>query len=112
MVDYGLCRQQVTVYRMGETGLQRQVLEGCFYTYEDILTRDAAGQRLERKFLLVAPGSEQRVFPGDRILEGVGPETVAWESFLPACVPGLSIAEYARVYSWQGTPCHTEAGRK
>ena len=112
MVDYGLCGQKVTIYRMGEGGLQRQVAEGCFYAYEDILIRGVAGERLERKFLLVMPGAEQRVFPGDRIYDGIGPEQVDWEQFLPACVPGLSEAQYARAYSLNGQICHWEAGRK
>ena len=112
MLDYGLCCQTVTVYRMGDFGVERLVAEGCLYDYEDVITQDVPGGRLERKFLLVMPGSEQRVFPGDRIYDGVGPETVDWARFIPASVPGLSIAEYARPCRWAGDICHTEAGRK
>lgn len=112
MLDYGLCCQTVTVYRMGDFGVERLVADGCLYDYEDVITQDVPGGRLERKFLLVMPGSEQRVFPGDRIYDGVGPETVDWARFIPASVPGLSIAEYARPCRWAGAVCHVEAGRK
>lgn len=112
MLDYSLCSQRVTIYRMKEGSLQRMVAEGCHYSYEDILTQDTAGERLERRFLLVMPGAQQRVFAGDRIYDGIGPEQVDWENFLPALVPGLSIAQYARAYRWQGDICHCEAGRK
>lgn len=112
MLDYSLCDRTVTVYRMEQEGLRRLVVQGCHYSYEDILEHGAAGERLERKFLLVMPGAQQRVFAGDRIYDGVGPEQVDWEDFLPASVPGLSIVQYARVHRWQGDICHCEAGRK
>ena len=106
----GLCRQVVTLYRSQEQGITRHVVEGCFYNYEDAVTQDVPGGRLERKFLLVIPG-DVAVFPGDRVYDGIGPEDVDWDSFLPVCVPGLSIAQYVHRYSWGGLD-HTEAGRK
>ena len=112
MLDYSLCNQTVTVYRMGQDGLQRQVLDGCHYVWEDHISPEAPGGQPERKFLLIAPGSLQRVFVGDRIFNGEGPETVDWQSFLPINVPGLSIVQYACACRWGGDVCHTEAGRK
>lgn len=110
MLDRSLCRQTVTLYRREEQTLTRQVVKGCFYDYTDIITRDVPGGRLERKFLLVMPGMGD-ILPEDRVYDGIGPETVDWDSFLPVCVPGLGIVEYVHRYTWGGLD-HTEAGRK
>ena len=111
-MDYSLCDQTVTVYRMENGQLQRLVVEGCYYDFEDSLTIDAKGCRPERRFVLIMPGSCQRVFPGDRIYPGVGPEQVDWHSFVPATVPGLGVAQYTRACWWGGDICHVEAGKK
>ena len=103
-----LCRQAVTVYR--DFGRVRQVLTGCCYQYEEQLAQGVAGERMQRKFLLLAPGEDQVVFPGDRIFDGIGPEKVDWQEFTPEKVPGLSIAKYAKLWRWDGKLCHTEAG--
>ena len=110
MVDLGLCRQTVTLYHEDGQDITRQVVEGCFYDYGDTVIRDVPGGRLERRFLLVIPG-DVAVFPGDRVYDGVGPEKVDRDSFLPVCVPGLSIVQYVHRYRWGGLD-HTEAGRK
>ncbi len=111
MLDYSLCDQTVTVYRMEGNTLHRQVLEGCHYAWEDVLSRDVPGGRLERKFLLIVPGSIPRIRPGDRIFHGVGPEEPDWQRFVPEGVPGLSVAAYVKNCRWGGDVCHTEAGR-
>ena len=111
-MDYSLCCQTVTVYRMEKGQLQRRVLEGCHYEYEDHLVQDVPGGRLERRFLLIVPGTEQRVFLGDRIYDGIGPEGVDWCAFLPVNVPGLSQVAYVRPCWWGSEVCHIEAGRK
>ena len=108
LLDYGLCRQTVTVYRMENGALQRLVVKGCYYAYEDGL--DAKG--FDRKFLLVMPGACQRVFPGDRIYDGIGPEDVQWQEFIPVKVAGLSEVAYVRPWFWEGAIAHVEAGRK
>lgn len=112
MLDYSLCNQTVTVYRMGHKGLERIVVDGCHYVWEDHLTPEIAGGQPERKFLLIMPGSMLRVFVGDRIFNGEGPEEVDWQTFLPVNVPGLSIAAYTKACWWGGDICHIEAGRK
>ncbi len=113
-VDYSMCCQSVTVYRKTPEGIARQVIDGCYLQWQDGVTYETLGKRKERSFLLVQPGAEQLVFAGDRILEGVGPEVSEeqWKTFVPALVPGLGEAAYARAYCWQGLFCHTEAGRK
>ena len=108
-VAYPLCNQTVTVYRKDGT---RLVLTGVWYQWEDRLHREAEGDRWERIFLLVVPGKEQQVFVGDRVYPGIGPEEILWREFIPANVPGLSEADYAKLLFCNGIPCHTQAGRK
>ena len=111
-IDYSLCKQTVTVYRKEKGKVQRMVVEGCYYVYEDVQLCDVQGKRMERRFLLIMPGACQRVFAGDRIYDGIGPEHVAWQAFIPAAVPGLTEAAYVRPTWWGGDVCHVEAGRK
>ena len=111
-VDYSLCNRTVTVYRNTNGSLQRLVVEGCHYVWEDVTVTDVAGTRFERRFLLIMPGSCQRVFPGDRIYDGIGPEEVNWREFIPVKVAGLSETAYVRPRWWGGEICHVEAGRK
>ena len=108
-LDYGLCTQTVTVYRKDGS---REVLENCHYSWEDRLVTHDTGNRWERSFLLIVPGETQRVFAGDRVYAGIGPEKVDWNRFLPVNTPGLSEAAYAKLLLWEGFPCHTEAGRR
>ena len=107
MLDYSLCDRTVTLYRRVSDTVARRVLEGCFYRYEDRVTED----RFVRTFLLIHPGSEE-ICPGDRVFDGVGPETVNWEAFLPVQIPGLSQVAYAAPWYWDGKIAHWEAGRK
>ena len=113
-MDYGMCCQTVTVYRKTPTGLVRREIPCCFLQWQEEAHFDRLGRQQERKFLLVQPGAEQLVFPGDRVYEGIGPTVTQadWASFLPALVRGLGEVEYAIPYDRQGCFCHTEAGRK
>lgn len=111
-LDYSLCNQTVTVYRKSNGRLRRLVVDGCYYVWEDVTVTDVAGTRFQRRFLLIMPGSCQRVFPGDRIYSGVGPEEVNWREFIPVKVEGLSEAAYVRPSWWGSEVCHVEAGRK
>ena len=113
-MDYSMCCQSVTVYRKTPTGILRMVLPDCFLQWQEEVSYGRLGRELERKFLLIQPGESQLVFPGDRVLEGVGPEIAEtqWSAFVPELVTGLAEVAYAKVYHWQGTFCHTEAGRK
>jgi len=113
-VDYRMCCQTVTVYRKGTEGISRLEIPGCFLQWMEQQKLDALGKLQERKFLLIQPGQEQRIFPGDRVMEGIGPQITEadWEGFLPVTVDGLGEVNYATVYRWEGIYCHTEAGRK
>ena len=114
MMDYSVCCQTVTVYRRTEEGVSRVEIPGCFLQWQEETEYDRLGKKRERKFLLIQPGEEQLVFPGDRVFEGVGPEIGPedWAAFLPVHVPKLGEAAYAAAYHWKGVFCHTEAGRK
>lgn len=107
MLDYSLCDRTVTRYRRVGNEIARQVLDNCFYRYEDCV----ADNRFQRKFVLIHPGTEP-ICPGDRILEGIGPDSVNWEEFLPVQVPTLSQVAYAAPCCWEGQITHWEAGRK
>lgn len=110
-MEYPLCTQQVTVYRKAGEEILRQVAEDCFFRCEDQLHTHKDGSRQERKFLLVMPGNIQRVFPGDRICEGDGPQVTAadWDRFLPVLVPGLVQVQHVKPFYWDGQLCHVEA---
>ena len=105
-----LFARTVTVYRMEEGRLSRRVAENCFYRYED--NQDASNGQLRRTFLLIQPGQE-KLLPGDRIYDGVGPviSEDRWDSFLPETVPGLSVASYAAARYVGDYLYHWEAGR-
>lgn len=112
-LDYSLCCQTVTLYGLRNGVVTRRVLENVLYTWQVIQVTDETGTRQETTFLLVLPGVVE-LQPGDRVLEGVGPEITAdqWPEFLPVTVWGLAQVQYVKPYYWQGKPCHIEAGRK
>ena len=113
-LDYSLCDRTVTVYRKTGDAIDRTVVEGCFLEPTRRRAIDTRGRREEQAFLLIMPGALQRVFPGDRIYDGVGPTVTVqqWAEFVPAKVPGLGVAAYATPFFWEGRLCHVEAGRK
>ncbi len=112
MLTYPFCDKTVTVYRLQDGQVHRTVVENCFYRWEDTNITGDTGDRFARKCLLIQPGDTQKVFPGDRVMPGEGPESVDWDTFLPASVPGLSQIAYAAPWYWDGHISHTEAGRK
>lgn len=107
MFPLPLCDRTVTLYRLADGQVERTVLTGCFYRYEDALGEES----FRRKCILIRPGGEP-LFPGDRVFDGIGPETVDWETFIPLNVPGLSELSYATPWYWEGEYSHWEAGRK
>lgn len=113
-LDYGFCDRTVTIYRREQGETKRLVVENCCYSYQDVRKEEIPGMRTQRLFLLVMPGEIQRVFPGDLVYDGIGPQiqNIDWRKFLPALVPGLSEVAYAKAYYWDGKIAHVEAGRK
>lgn len=113
-ISYHLCDRTVTIYRLQQDTVTRYVADNCYFSYQDQMSADTLGRRVERPFLLIMPGDTQRVFPGDRVYEGIGPEISAqnWREFIPAKVEKVCEVAYVIPYYWQGTLCHVEAGRK
>ena len=114
MLSYRFCDRTVTIYRLENGTVQRLVAENCYYFWQTKQVRDATGTRQNTKFLLIMPGATQRVFPGDRIFDGVGPAITAedWPRFVPALIPGLGQVAYTRCCWWDGEVSHVEAGNK
>lgn len=103
-----LCTQTVTIYSRTPQGVTRQVVSGCHYQWQKTVDADGLEQTA---FLLVLPGTVT-INPGDRVLEGIGPERVVWEHFLPVNTYGLAQAAYVTPYYFQNRLHHIEAGRK
>ena len=113
-IDYPMCCQTVTVYRRIDEEIVRVEIPDCYIQWQEEETYDRIGRQVQRKFLLIQPGESQQVYPGDRVMEGIGSEVtlVEWSAFTPEIVDGLGEVAYAKAYYWQGEFCHTEAGRK
>lgn len=113
-LDYSLCDRTVTVYRRQGEQVLRQVVTNCYFSKQEKRSVDTLGCRKEVTFQLIMPCTVQTVFPGDRIMEGVGPEVSVqqWPGFVPAGVAGLVEVAYVTPCYWAGELCHVEAGRK
>ena len=98
-----LLDQTVTVYRRRQGQTLRKVTKG-FYRYGDVWTQD----RFQRECFLVL-AEDLSLQPGDRVFDGIGPETVDWERFLPVSVPGLAQIGAVRPYLFRGKFHHVEA---
>lgn len=114
LLDYSLCDRTVTIYRRQGEQVLRQVVDGCFFSWQIEQVVDTQGCRRETTCLLVMPGDTQRVFAGDRVFDGVGPEIEMkdWAAFIPVKVAGLAEIGYVKPYYWDGALCHVEAGRR
>ena len=104
--DYRLCNQTVTVYH--REGLTRQVFEKAFYEYTRQRARSAGVDTHEEDFLLVIPGNEQMLFPGDRVVLGVGPEIRSWGELNRQNFPTLSEIGQVRCRFFGGRMVHCE----
>ena len=113
-LDYSLCDRTVTIYHRQGDQIIRQVAEGCYFAWQEQQTEDRQGCRRDTKCLLIMPGDTQRVFPGDRVYDGIGPEVrlEGWAAFIPVKVQGLAQVGYVKPCYWNGKLCHVEAGRK
>lgn len=112
-VDYRLCNQTVTVYRVQNGQYIRTVYEKAFLDFKKTVSVDKSGSREANSFVLVIPGDTQTVFPKDKVYDGIGPEIAdskAWAAFIPTMVSGLVTVEWADPKKWNGKIVHTEAG--
>lgn len=101
-----LLDQTVTVYRRDGT---RKVVDNCQFILKKGQTVDIHGQRQRDKFSLIARGGVD-LRPGDRVLQGIGPEQVQWMEFIPEKVDGLVTVGYVQPFYWAGRVSHIEAG--
>ena len=106
--DYSLCRQTVTLYGMREGQLHRQVVRSCYFAPAHIQRTELTGKSRLKKFLLIIPGNGD-VQPGDRIYDGIGPETVDWGSFLPDLSPQVYEIGSVKPCLCDGEVCHIRA---
>lgn len=111
-LDYSLCDRTVTVYRMEAGKVRRFVVDSTFLSVKTVKQSHQDGESVAKPFLLILPGGDVTVYPGDRVFEGVGPHITeeGWSGFLPATVPELFAVEYVKPYYWMGKICHIEAG--
>lgn len=112
-LDYSLCNKTVTLYRFENGRVHRRLLHNVYYQWQHHESYDALGQQMKTTFLLIIPGKEEYVYPGNRVMEGVGPAISAhqWQQFVPEKYYGLSEVGYVKPCYWEGEICHYEAGR-
>lgn len=106
MLNYAGCHQTVTLYRLVDGGITRQVLSGVYLWVEKGKTGECAPVR---NFLLIVPGDQITLQVGDRIYDGIGPKGVIWEVFLPAYEPNVVEVGRVRYYRLGGKTYHVEA---
>ncbi len=109
-IDYSFCNRTVTIYRKQKNQVLRQVIENAYFQRQEQQKADTLGQSTRQKFLLILPGNVQNVFPGDWVMDGVGPEAANWCEVTQK--KGAGEVSYAEAYYWDGVLCHMEAGRK
>ncbi len=101
-----LLGQTVTVYRADGT---RKIVENCQLLSKSGVYTDMQGTRLRDRFSLIVRGSCD-LRPGDRVIAGIGPETVDWNRFLPETVEGVCQIGYVQPFFFGGKVSHVEAG--
>lgn len=107
LLDYSLCDQTVTLYGIREGVLQRRVAENCHLAAQQELTESIHGKSRQNRFLLIIPGDAD-LQPGDRVFDGIGPEIVDWQSFVPAFTEKLYEIGRVQRHRWNGQVCHVE----
>ena len=105
-LDYSLCNMTVTVYH--REGLTRQVLDGVCYEFTTHRQVEEGIARVSRSFHLVIPG-ECAIFPGDKVLRGIGPEISRWEDLAVETSGTLGLVTSVKPCYYKGNLCHTEA---
>ena len=77
ILDPALCDRKVTVYH--REGLTRRLLDGVHFTQTQALDTSLGRSEASGEFLLVIPGDDP-IAPGDQVVEGAGPEVIAWDT--------------------------------
>ena len=111
-LDYSLCDQTVTFYRKSGGEIIRKVAENCHLSSKYRKATEPYGKSLEKKFQLIIPAGGFAPEPGDRVYDGIGPEEVDWQRFIPALIPQLYEVSFVHPCCWDGEIVHWEAGHK
>ena len=106
-LDYSLCQQTVTVYGIRSGTLLRRVVENCHLAAESGIRETIHGKSRLNKFLLIIPG-DYDLQPGDRVFDGIGPEEVNWQTFVPAFTQGLYEVGRVKKQLWDAEVTHVE----
>lgn len=112
-LDYSLCDQKVTIYRLDGEEVDRIEVDRAFLEFRKVESVNKTGSVDSGSFLLVIPGSEADVRVGDKVMLGEGPEVATakeWRGFIPAKVPGLVVVSYVDQKYFHGKMVHVEAG--
>ena len=110
---YRLCNQTVTVYHKDGDTYTHTVYTNAFLDYKKVLNIDKTGSAETNSFLFVLPCDRQTMFPGDKVLLGIGEPVEtreAWAALIPSKVPGLCVVKYVDLKYWGGKIVHLEAG--
>ena len=105
-----LYSQPVTVYRKEKDSVTRMVIRDTLFYHTDYNSRDNLGEHRHRDFLLIVPGGRFVPKIGDRVMEGLGPQEVDWDTFYPGSVHGLGEVGYVATTYLAGKIHHYEAG--
>ena len=89
------------------------VYTNAFLDYKKVLNIDKTGSAETNSFLFVLPCNRQTMFPGDKVLLGIGEPVEtreAWAALIPSKVPGLCVVKYVDLKYFNGQIVHLEAG--
>ena len=106
-LDYSLCQQTVTVYQKKGEAISRKIAENCYFSQNISTPTEPYGKSKEKKFLLIIPGDFD-LQPGDRIYDGIGPEEVEWQMFVPAFTDDLYEVGRVKKQQWENEVTHVE----
>ena len=104
------CNQTVTVYRKENGTVTRRVIRNGFFYHSDYQEEDNLGRHRRSDFLLIVPRGAYIPRLEDRLVEGLGPRQVDWETFRPGVVRGLGEVAYVTTTYSGGKVHHYEAG--
>ena len=111
-LDYSLCDQTVTLYRKSRETVTRKVIANAYLSAKVSTPNEPYGKSKEKTFLLIIPENAAPLQCGDRIYDGIGPESVEWQVFVPAAVSELYEISYVKPCRWNGEITHWEAGNR
>ena len=104
-------RDTATIYRENDGEVERVVAENCHIEMKVEKKNTIAGSVEQRSCSFVFPGDVE-VFPGDRVVAGIGPEDLSWQQVCQDQVPGITEMAYTKPCFLHGKLHHTEAGNR